>query len=1182
MKLFYGLLALFAVLIVMSEGSKPASAQLSMLHTSGLNIVNASGTTVQLRGVNLGDWLVMEPWMCPAVSDSDANGSYQDEHSILAELDSRFGVAEEQSLISTYQNAYITTADLANIKAQGLNLIRVPVWWGDFYTLGTGTGGTGTWRSDAFTQLDNIISEAAADGIYTIIDMHGAIGQQSDNHSTGWQNENNYWGSTADQAATNTMWQNIATHYNGNPNVAAYDILNEPDNAPSDSAVIAAYVSIMQAIRAVDSNHICCIEGTFDAWDWSMLPSPSSEGWTNVVYEMHQYNGSGSGDLSAAQGQITDWDNHASWDTPDYIGEFNPGTSSTDSNTGLTYWQDVVNLYSSNGVAWSVWTYKAGGGATEGSGNWNDNWGLYQPNQSVSVPTTMIPTPAIATSSSATIQSDWAALTTANYFVLNTNVSSAVVGGNPPAPAAPTDLTATPGNAQVSLSWSGSAGGASYNVYRGTTSGGESSTAITTGLTGTTYTDTAVVNGTTYYYKVAAVNASGTSPLSTEASAKPVAPVEAPYGGTAAAIPGTVYADAYDTGGANLGYSVTSTNGSDNGWRTTGDGVDLETCSDTTTNGADMGWTATGQWFRYTVNVATPGVYTVGFRVSSGASGGTLNLQNAAGTNLTGVVTVPGTGGWQTWTTVDATATLPAGQQVLTVYQDSGGWNINYVTFTSGASAPPAPTGLTATAGNTQVALSWTATTGAASYSVYRGTSSGGESSTAIATGITASTYTDASVTNGTTYYYKVAAVNSVGTSSMSNEASATPSGPVEGPYGGTAAGIPGTVYADAYDTGGANLGYSVTSTNGSDNGWRTTGDGVDLETCSDTTTNGADMGWTAAGQWFRYTVDVATAGTYTVGFRVASDSSGGTLNLENASGTNLSGTVTVPGTGGWQTWTTVDATVTLPAGTQVLTVEQDSGGWNINYVTFTSTTPTAPSAPTGLAATAGNAQVALSWTASSGATSYNVYRGTTSGSESSTAIATGLTGTTYTNTGLTNGTAYYYKVAAVNSVGTSALSAEAGATPSASSGPIANGTYDLTPQNATGSRVDATGGGTSNGTAVQIWQYTAGDVNQHWVFTNEGGSVYMIQPAYDTALAIEVSGGGSSNGTAVVLWASNGSSAQRWAATSATSGYTFTPQCATATTLNVSGPSSSNGALLQIWQATGGTNTVFALTAAD
>ncbi|WP_407644625.1 cellulose binding domain-containing protein [Cohnella cholangitidis] len=90
---------------------------------------------------------------------------------------------------------------------------------------------------------------------------------------------------------------------------------------------------------------------------------------------------------------------------------------------------------------------------------------------------------------------------------------------------------------------------------------------------------------------------------------------------------------------------------------------------------------------------------------------------------------------------------------------------------------------------------------------------------------------------------------------------------------------------------------------------------------------------------------------------------------------------------------------------------------------------PTVPAAPTGLTATGGNAQVALSWTASSGAVSYNVKRATTNGGPYAT-VATGVTGTSYADTGLTNGTTYYYVVSAVNAAGESANSAQASATP--------------------------------------------------------------------------------------------------------------------------------------------------------
>ena len=162
-----------------------------------------------------------------------------------------------------------------------------------------------------------------------------------------------------------------------------------------------------------------------------------------------------------------------------------------------------------------------------------------------------------------------------------------------------------------------------------------------------------------------------------------------PFGGTPAAVPGTVQVANYDTGGQGVAYNVTSTNGSANSYRS--DGVDLENTADTQDTTAaggayDMGWTTPGQWFKYTVEVATAGSYTVSFRVASpyGVTDA-LHIANSSGTNLTGAVAVPNTGGYETWTTVTASVTLPAGQQTLTVDQDANGWNFHYLAFTQGS-----------------------------------------------------------------------------------------------------------------------------------------------------------------------------------------------------------------------------------------------------------------------------------------------------------------------------------------------------------------------------------------------------------------------------------------------------------------------------------------------------------------
>jgi titin len=104
-------------------------------------------------------------------------------------------------------------------------------------------------------------------------------------------------------------------------------------------------------------------------------------------------------------------------------------------------------------------------------------------------------------------------------------------------PGAPTGLTAKPGNTQVTLSWAAPAsdGGSpvsGYNVFEGTTAD-LSRSAPVTNVTGTTVTLPALINGTTYFFEVAAVNTAGQGPLSTEMRAVPVTVPGAPTGLTA-------------------------------------------------------------------------------------------------------------------------------------------------------------------------------------------------------------------------------------------------------------------------------------------------------------------------------------------------------------------------------------------------------------------------------------------------------------------------------------------------------------------------------------------------------------------------------------------------------------------------------------------------------------------------
>jgi endoglucanase len=147
------------------------------------------------------------------------------------------------------------------------------------------------------------------------------------------------------------------------------------------------------------------MEGTFGSWNWSMLPNPAQYGFTNVVYQMHEYqwHGSASQVKAGAQNQVTDFNNHASWNVPGYLGEFN------DFGLGSSVWQYSVNAWNNAGLSWTMWSYKATHGLLP------DSWGFYDPSY---WPTT----PDIANDSASTIAADWKQWATTVSFAKNTSL----------------------------------------------------------------------------------------------------------------------------------------------------------------------------------------------------------------------------------------------------------------------------------------------------------------------------------------------------------------------------------------------------------------------------------------------------------------------------------------------------------------------------------------------------------------------------------------------------------------------------------------------------------------------------------------------------------------------------------------------------------------------------------------
>ncbi len=269
-----------------------------------------------------------------------------------------------------------------------------------------------------------------------------------------------------------------------------------------------------------------------------------------------------------------------------------------------------------------------------------------------------------------------------NYYYVVSAVNIMGESSNSPeavavasAPAAPANLTASSSGAtQVSLSWNPSVLAASYNVKRSSASGGPYDN-LTSGLATNNFTDTGLTSGATYYYVVSAVNSLGESANSAEANvivSTPPAHIEAEN------------------------YSSMS-------------GIQTEACSDVGGT-LDVGFINNNDWCIY--NGVNFGARTLSLnaRVASAAAGGNIEVRlGATNGTLVGLISVPNTGGWQTWITQSTALTNVSGNQNLALRFVGGTgylFNVNWLEFTP-VSTTPIPMGWQCI--GQQLRLSWPA-----------------------------------------------------------------------------------------------------------------------------------------------------------------------------------------------------------------------------------------------------------------------------------------------------------------------------------------------------------------------------------------------------------------------------------------------------------------------------------------
>jgi len=337
LKLFVVLLFLFGCKNTEKENVSKKVNTLSFIKTKGKQLVDENSTTIILKGINIGNWLVPEGYMFKM---NQVNAPRKIDE-LLYEL---IGPDSLQVFWHTFLDNYITHDDIKYLKQIGCNHIRLPF----HYKLFTQDLYMGQ-RNAGFTYFDRIIDWCREEKLYVLLDMHCAPGGQ-----TGDNIDDSYCypyllKSKSSKDVMTAIWVDIAKKYKDEPVIVGYDLINEPvahyfqDEIDAlNTELLSLYKQTVSAIRKVDKKHTIFLNGSIWSGNFDVFQEMIDD---NVVYEFHKY--WFDVNQNAVQTYVDFSNQHQ---VPIYLGESGENTDE--------WVHDFRSLLDDNNINWCFWPYK--------------------------------------------------------------------------------------------------------------------------------------------------------------------------------------------------------------------------------------------------------------------------------------------------------------------------------------------------------------------------------------------------------------------------------------------------------------------------------------------------------------------------------------------------------------------------------------------------------------------------------------------------------------------------------------------------------------------------------------------------------------------------------------------------------------------------------------------------------